>query len=217
MDVYTTDDERVEAIKKWWQDNGRSLVVGVVIGLSVLFGWRYWIAYQQTQAELASALYNQVSNAVAKEDETTAQSSVDLLLSQHSQSPYATLAAMALAKFKVSKGELEAAQTQLQWASDNATQKQLKQLATLRLARVQLAQQKYDEALTSLKESDENGFTAQYEELKGDIYKLKGDIKQAAVAYQKAIKTFPFEFQAPPQLRMKLDDVGGAMPQEATS
>jgi predicted negative regulator of RcsB-dependent stress response len=39
---YETDDEKVEAIKKWWKDNGISVATGVVIGLAVVFGWRAW-------------------------------------------------------------------------------------------------------------------------------------------------------------------------------
>ena len=30
---YETDDEKVEAIKKWWQDNGPSIAAGLVLGL----------------------------------------------------------------------------------------------------------------------------------------------------------------------------------------
>jgi len=41
VDEFSTEDEQVEAIKKWWKENGTSLIVGVVLGLSVLFGWRY--------------------------------------------------------------------------------------------------------------------------------------------------------------------------------
>ena len=31
MDVYKTEEEQVEAIKKWWQENGKSIIAGVVI------------------------------------------------------------------------------------------------------------------------------------------------------------------------------------------
>ena len=40
MDVYKTEEEQVEAIKKWWQENGMSIIAGVVIGITAIFGWR---------------------------------------------------------------------------------------------------------------------------------------------------------------------------------
>ena len=40
MDVYKTEEEQVEAIKKWWNENGKSIIVGIVVGITAIFGWR---------------------------------------------------------------------------------------------------------------------------------------------------------------------------------
>lgn len=31
MDIYASDDEKGEAIKNWWRENGRSVITGVVL------------------------------------------------------------------------------------------------------------------------------------------------------------------------------------------
>ena len=42
MDIHRTEEEQVEAIKTWWKANGTSVIVGVVLGVAVIFGVRYW-------------------------------------------------------------------------------------------------------------------------------------------------------------------------------
>lgn len=37
-----TEEQQIEAAKKWWKENGSSIVTGLMLGLAVLFGYRYW-------------------------------------------------------------------------------------------------------------------------------------------------------------------------------
>ena len=37
MEGYISDNEQVEVIRKWWRENGKSLVLGLIIGLVGLF------------------------------------------------------------------------------------------------------------------------------------------------------------------------------------
>ena len=41
-----TEEEQVEQLKKWWKENGLSIVGGVVVGLALVFGWRSWQHHQ---------------------------------------------------------------------------------------------------------------------------------------------------------------------------
>ena len=60
MDVYTTEEEQVQAIKQWWKENAVSLIAGIVIGLAVLGGYRFWTETKQNQAQQASVLYSEI-------------------------------------------------------------------------------------------------------------------------------------------------------------
>ena len=42
MELYDSEEQQVEAIKDWWKENGKAVVLGVVVGLGGLFGWRYY-------------------------------------------------------------------------------------------------------------------------------------------------------------------------------
>ena len=72
------------------------------------------------QGEEASNIYFTLENALAKGEEGIVTDRAGTLIGQYTKTPYATLAALALAKQKLEQGELEAAQAQLQWALDNA-------------------------------------------------------------------------------------------------
>ena len=60
-----TEEEQVEALKSWWKENGKSLIMGVVIAVAAVFGWRGWNQYQDDFAANASAMYESILNPVA--------------------------------------------------------------------------------------------------------------------------------------------------------
>ena len=57
MEVNQTEQEQIEALQKWWADNSRAVITGLIIGLAAVFGWRGWQSYLLTMAEEASDLY----------------------------------------------------------------------------------------------------------------------------------------------------------------
>ncbi|MFL6651668.1 MAG: tetratricopeptide repeat protein, partial [Sulfurifustaceae bacterium] len=52
-----TDQEQVERLKAWFKDYGGALLIGVALGLILLFGNKYWRQYQEEQRVAASELY----------------------------------------------------------------------------------------------------------------------------------------------------------------
>ena len=51
MDAYRTDDEQVEALKRWWKENGTSTLLMVAVAVGGYFGWQAWDTRQVQQAE----------------------------------------------------------------------------------------------------------------------------------------------------------------------
>ena len=37
VDIYDSDREQVEALRKWWKENGKSIVLGAGLGLAAVF------------------------------------------------------------------------------------------------------------------------------------------------------------------------------------
>ena len=188
MNEYETEEQQVEALKRWWKENGTSLIVGLFVGISGLFGWRYYVDQNNFHAVQASDLYMQVmqSAALNSVDDKT----IDInnqLINEFSDTPYAALSSLALAKSEYEKGNIDAATAQLEIAVKHASNDVIKQIANLRLAKVYIEQSKYDEAMALLNLSHAAAYDAQYEELKGDLYLAKGDVALARAAYDKAI------------------------------
>ena len=65
MNEYETEEQQVAALKKWWKESGTSIMVGLFIGITALFGWRYYAEQSNTQAVQASDLYVQILQSVA--------------------------------------------------------------------------------------------------------------------------------------------------------
>lgn len=53
MEIYSSEEQQVEAIKRFWQDYGKAIVGGVVLGLAALYGFRFYQADQREAAEAA--------------------------------------------------------------------------------------------------------------------------------------------------------------------
>jgi len=188
INEYETEEQQVEALKKWWKENGTSLIVGLVVGVSALFGWRYYIEQNNVHAVHASDIYMRVmQSAVTKNIDDRIIDFQNQLINDYSDTPYASLSALALAKIEYEKDDADAAVAQLELAIKHANDDVIKQIASLRLASVYIEQKKYDEAMVLLNMKHNTAYDAQYEELKGDLYSARGDVVEARMAYDRAI------------------------------
>ncbi|NGN97649.1 tetratricopeptide repeat protein [Grimontia sp. S25] len=199
MDVYTTEEQQVEAIKKWWRDNGKAVVLGAVIGLGGLYGWRYYQAEMETSREQASEAYTQVVSALVAGDAQAEEKATAFI--GDNQGSYATLLELQLAKSFVDAGDLNKAAEQLRKVQSSKDET-LKTLATVRLARVEAELGNYDAALTQLNSVTAESWKAQVEELRGDIELRKGDTAAARSAYAASIAA-----ATNPVVQMKLDNL----------
>jgi predicted negative regulator of RcsB-dependent stress response len=204
-----TEDEQVEQIKAWFKQNGLSMVLGVVIGVGGIGGYRYWQYFQETTAEQASAQFTKMVDAINSADDDSVETYANKLIEEYSSTEYALMAHLALAKQHVKDGEYELAEASLQQVIGSAAQEPLAYLARTRLATVQLQKEQFDQALTTLSIDFPGEFAASVDELRGDIYASQGNASEAANAYRNALKADPGpangEF-----VQQKLDDLGSS-------
>lgn len=191
MDSYRTEEEQVEALKRWWDENGRSTVAAVVIAIVAAFGWQGWQANQRGQAEAASDMYQALLTNITAADISVEQQqrSIDLaeeIKQSFGDSTYAEFAAFHLARMAVEKDNLTEAEAQLRWVlgradpgSDSA------QLAQLRLGRVVAASGDTDKALAILAKGS-GAYEASYAVARGDALLAAGRRDEAIEAYTAA-------------------------------
>ena len=98
---------QIEAIKKWWKENGASLILGLGIGVAALLGWREYLSYQTNHSAEASDLYQAVQTQVMNNRLDDAHiGKADLIRTEYSDTPYAALASMAQAFCSFTKSGL---------------------------------------------------------------------------------------------------------------
>lgn len=61
MEVYTNEQDQVDAIKRFFANNGVALVVGLVIGVGGVFGWNYWQSHKSNVLQESAAKYEVVN------------------------------------------------------------------------------------------------------------------------------------------------------------
>ena len=101
-----TEEEQIELLKKWLNENGTSIIVSIVVVLAVVFGYRTWDTQTRETAEAASVIYEELVEAVtvnppqtiSDENLSTSKFLANQLKSEYSNSTYAQFAAMHLAK-----------------------------------------------------------------------------------------------------------------------
>ncbi len=208
MTPYETDDEKVEAIKKWWKDNGTSVATGVVIGLAVVFGWRAWGDYRDSVGSQASAAFEQLAtNADTGQTEAVAKQA-ELLRQDFGSTPYPALGDLIAAKILYEKGDSPGAIAALQRVIAAPPDPALARLAALRLARIQLSDGQTEAAADTLAAHDNSiDFAGDFAAVRGDIAAARGDAAAARAEYEKAIAA---GVSMPQVIRLKLDNLPAA-------
>jgi predicted negative regulator of RcsB-dependent stress response len=214
IEGYETEEQQVDAIKQWWKDNGNTLVIGAVVGLAGLWGWRFYNDSVIEGQETASAAYSDMLVQFEAQGTDADLSNVETFITENSGSNYAVLASLLLAKEAVVQKDFELAKLQLVKLQSENTYAPLNPLINLRLARVEVELGQYTEALSTLTMITEEGFIAKAEQVKGTVYLKQGDVNNARVAFQSAIDAS--KGRVDPVLQLLFDDLAIAAEKQAT-
>ncbi|MGZ4969716.1 MAG: YfgM family protein [Methylobacter sp.] len=222
MEIYDTEEEQVEALKRWWKENSTSTIVGLVMGIIIILGWGYWQDHKKAQAAQASATYDQLLKALDgdKKDSVAAtapgspaalppsmeaEKLAERLRQQFKGSEYAAFSGLFEAKLKAQQGDLAAAKEILKTVVAEPN-KQLSNIARIRLVRLMLATGEYEQGLQLINEVDAKAtasYSANYDELVGDLYVALDRLDEARTSYQNALRNG----QPSPLLKFKIDDL----------
>ncbi len=205
--IHSSEEEQIEALKRWWQSYGKLTVAAILIGIVVSFGWRYWQQREVRLGDMASMTYEQVLADQAQQKTQLFQDEANQLIKDYKRTPYADLAALLQAKQAVIDKKFGLAEEKLRWVMAHANSTAIKQIARLRAARVLLAEKKLADALTLLNTVDNETFRPAIDEVQGEIYLAQGKQGQARTAYQAALKGLPSQDLSRPILQMKLNQL----------
>ncbi len=199
------EQEQIAALKGWWKDNGTAVLAVVAAVALALAGWQGWRIWQADQSQQAAALYDSLVKGLQADDAKAVRDAGGSLVEKFPRTLYASMGALASARFYFERGDLKSARAQLQWAVDRSSSEELRDIARLRLAGVMLDEKAYGEALAQLEAKHAPAMAAQYAALKGDVLLAQGKADEARAAYRLALeKSDPRggAFRAGVQLRL---------------
>ena len=221
MAINAAEEETVESLKKWWDENGKQLIILIVVGFAAYTGWLLWTNSQNASLDSASDMYEEVlalaindagqpGTLLIPQDSERIVELGEILRSEHGGSTYAKLGSLFAAQQSVQNDDLDAAEASLQWILDNEQGGLLSEAdegliltTNLRLGRIILAKGEAERALALVNNLDPKTFEAGFSELRGDIYIAMGrevDARDAYIAAQQAGSNSD-------GLRMKLDEL----------
>ncbi len=218
MALSTEEEESLDSLKRWWNESGKSILLGIVIFAVGYFGWAQWQSMQVVESSEASDLFEErgttvvLGPGVALPDEAraSAQTLIEQLKSGHADTSYALYGALFGARIAVEANDLETAEADLQRLLDNtrsgffgATDESLIITAQLRLARVILAKEDAARALALLDTVIPGAFEAEHAEIRGDVLVALGQLTEAQASYQAALQAG----STSTTLQMKIDDL----------
>ena len=208
-----TEEEQIDALKRWWKENGVSLIAGVAIAAAGIFGWNAWQNYQENQASAASARYQHLINLTAGTDldETRLNEARELVIEitdNHGKTLYADLARLIDARLAVAQDDLAEARAALEAVIDASDRDYVKGLARLRLARLQIADGDAEAAMATLEAGVPESLAAQRAEVRGDAHYAQGRNSDAGEAWREALDLAEAREQQLYGVQLKLDNLG---------
>ncbi|MEW6445543.1 MAG: YfgM family protein [Pseudomonadota bacterium] len=229
----THDEEQAEALKRWWRENGNSVITGVALAVAITLGWQWWQGQREAKAQLAGQIYAQVlakldsaSNGAAgaihgsspsgeaaspgTDPLSAVRAPAEQLLNEFGGTLYAELATLALARVETEAGQQDAARARLKHLIDNGQDDSIKALARLRLTRLLWAGGEPEQALRQLEGDWPEAFRAEADSLRGDVLGAQGKIDEARKAYDSALAQASLMGQETGLIRIKRDDLGGS-------
>ena len=205
--MHFAEDEQTEKIRHWWKKNGSAIIVGLVLGIGSVAGYQGWGVYQTRQAEAASDLYQEMLRSLENEALTRVRESADRLISKFGSTAYADAASLMLARLDVEAGQPEQAGHHLSRVIDHSKDSAMQHIARLRLVTLALDRGDLKWADQLLEIQPMGGFESRYDELRGDIFTARNDLKNARNAYQSALENAVAGSVAAQILERKLNSV----------
>ena len=172
-----SDEEKVVS---WLEENYKGLVAGIIIGLSILYGYKAYISNENTNQLNLSRQYDLAINEYnrGKIDEVLKFSRNNI--TQNPENIYTSLASLYSAKEMYKQNNFEEAYVFLEHIIKYSSDKEIKSLAKYRKAKLLIEEERYEEAHLLIGEEPDN---YQHIELKGDLYLIQDQYLKAINHY----------------------------------
>tara|TARA_B100001121_G_scaffold230891_1_gene204109 strand:+ start:319 stop:912 length:594 start_codon:yes stop_codon:yes gene_type:complete len=176
-----SDEEKVVS---WFEENYKSLIFGVIIGLTILFGYKSYLSSQNSLQLELSRQFDLAITSYQNGDSSKILSFSRENMNKNSDNVYTSLANLYSAKIMYLDNNIDQSHIFLDHIITNANDNGLIDIAKYRKAKILIEEMKYDQANELLGDDPDN---YQHIELKGDIYYLQNNDDEAVRYYNKVL------------------------------
>lgn len=209
MNAYGTEEEQLAALKVFWQDYGKKILAVVIIAVVLSFAFSFYKKKMNEQREAASIQYSEFLQLMDEGDEVPIEKfeeQAQLIKKEYPKTPYASSAALLMAKKEVDNKNITGAKEELQWVVGHSQDSDFVQLAHIRIARLLLSEKNLEAALKEVNDKKSGAYESEYHEVRGDIFYAMQKPAEARAEYEEAMKTMPnAEYKR--VVQMKYDDL----------
>lgn len=204
IDELLDEHEQSRRVQEWLRRNGGGLIGGILLGLAVVYGWKFW-QQRQSQSHMREADTFQAALDAVEHDGAKAGPKVAALPA----GMYRSLAALQLSKAQADAKDDAAAIATLRGAMpDDAA---LRTVFEHRIAQLLIDSGKPADAVKSLTGSDARSL-----QLRGDAQFALGQVDAARDTYRKALAVTEVGSPERRLLELKYTQVGGVPAQPQT-
>ncbi len=207
------EQEQIASFKAFWSKYGNLITWVLIIALGSFAAYNFYNQHVRKQSVEASALYDELTDAVTANDNAKAQRIASDIQDKFKRTAYAQMSALGAAKTAFEANDLKTAKTQLQYVVDNGDD-EYQSVARLRLAGVLLDEKDYDGAMKLLDGKFPPQFAAEVQDRKGDVLVAQNKIADARNAYVAALAAMGPKHPGSQLVRIKLEAIGGSAPAE---
>ena len=187
MADHLQEEEQIDAIKQWWQENKVSVIGAIVLTLGGSFGWSQYQDYTSATAITAADTYDEILlERASGESADQLAMLADTIRDENGSVAFAEFASLQVAAAAAEEGQFERAQIELEKVMAGVeVDSTLGQLVQLRLAKVKAALGQ-EQAAIAIRELGSDSFPVSYAQALGDLHLAAGREAAALEAYQTA-------------------------------
>lgn len=191
MALDSQQQEELENVKRIWHHWLKWLVLLLLIVAALYLGYIAVINHQQHRNEKATDLLADFKSLMGQSKKADALVILRQLQQDYADTMAATIATSAVGVMDFYAHKFDNAARHFQWIYDHQKDTFVRSMAITDLVKIKMQMNNFDEALVLLEEKTAPELQFLFEDLRGDIYKAKGDELSAKQSYDKAIALLP--------------------------
>lgn len=203
------EQEQLDQFKHFWKQYGNLITWLLIAVLGAFAAWNAYEYWQRSQAQQASAMFDEVERSIATGDVAKVERALSDMNAKFGSSPYAQQAGLLAAKTFYEKGNLDASKKALQTVAEKSSDAGYQAIAKLRLAGTLMESKNYDDAMKQLTGAYPKEFEPMAADRRGDVLSLQGKSVEAKAEYVKAYKGFDDKSGYRRLVEVKLNALGG--------